>query len=103
MFESSLYLNQRFFKEIESEEYSFVKRFNFRELYLQIHKYKFTLVKHCQLFDFQTGDFVFTNLACLVGLSLPLISFSFQKKKKKKELKNFINLLLASMASSKNT
>ena len=56
MFESSLYLNQIFFKEIESKKYSFVTRFNFRALYLLIHQYKFTLLKHCQLFDFQTWD-----------------------------------------------
>ena len=54
VFESSLYLNQRFFKEIKLDEYSFVTRFNFKELYLLIHQYKFTSVKHCPLLDFQT-------------------------------------------------
>ena len=41
-------------KEIEPEDYSIVLEFKYRELYLQIHQYKFTLVKHIQLFDFQT-------------------------------------------------
>ena len=43
-----------FSKEIESEDYFIVLESKYRELYLQIHQYKFTLVKHIQWFDFQT-------------------------------------------------
>ena len=43
-----------FSKEIESEDYFIVLESKYRELYLQIHRYKFTLVKHIQWFDFQT-------------------------------------------------
>ena len=69
-----------FFKEIESKDYSIVLASKYRELYLKIHQYKFTLVKHIQLFDFQTWEFVFTNLARLVG-HLYLSSLSPMKKK----------------------
>ena len=31
-------------------------------MYLLIHQYKYTLVKYCQLFDFQTWDFVFIDI-----------------------------------------
>ena len=64
MFESRLRRRntwiEDFSKEIKLEDYFIVLEFKYRELYLQIHQYKFTLVKHIQLFDFQTWDFVFT-------------------------------------------
>ena len=53
-----------FSKEIESEDYFIVLESKYRELYLQIHQYKFTLVKHIQWFDFQTWEFVFTGSSC---------------------------------------
>ena len=49
-------------KEIGLEDYSIVLEFKYRELYLQIHQYKLTLVKHIQLFDFQTWEFVFITI-----------------------------------------
>ena len=45
MFKSILYLNQRFFNKIELEEYYVAIGFNFRELYLLIHQYKYSFVK----------------------------------------------------------
>ena len=50
-----------FSKDIESEDYSIVLESKYKELYLQIHQYKFTFVKHCRLFDFKTWDFMFTD------------------------------------------
>ena len=50
---STQYLNQRLSKVIESKDYSIALESKYRKLYLQIHQYKFTFVKHCQLFDFK--------------------------------------------------
>ena len=65
VFESRLHRRntwiEDFSKEIESGDYSIVLESKHKELYLHILQYKFTLVKHCQLFDFQTWDFVFTT------------------------------------------
>ena len=48
-----------FSKEIESNDYSIVLKSKYRELYLGIHQYKNTFVKHIQLFDIKIWDFVF--------------------------------------------
>ena len=65
MFESRLHRSntwiEDFSKETESEDYSIVLESKHGELYLQIHQYKITLVKHIRLFDFQIWDFVFTD------------------------------------------
>ena len=57
MFESRLHRHntwiENFSKEIELEDYSIVLESKHRELYLQIHQYKFTFVKHIQLFIFK--------------------------------------------------
>ena len=41
-----------FFNEIELDDYSTVLESKYKKLYLQIYRYKFTLVKCIQLFDF---------------------------------------------------
>ena len=50
MFESRLHRRntwiEDFSKEIESNDYSIVLKSKYRELYLQVHQYKFTFVKH---------------------------------------------------------
>ena len=57
MFESRLHRHnawiENFSKEIKLEDYSIVLESKHRELYLQIHQYKFTFVKHIQLFIFK--------------------------------------------------
>ena len=94
MFESKLNWHNTWIKdfsnEIKSENYFVVLKFKYRELCLQIHQYKFTLVRHVQLFNSQTWDFVFTDvlqpLLMCFGWFLSNIStwFFFSKKKKKK-------------------
>ena len=58
MFESRLHRRNTWIKdfsiEVELEDYSIVLQSKHRELYLQVHQYKFIFVKHIQLFDFQT-------------------------------------------------
>ena len=91
MFESRLHWRntwiEDFSKEIESNDYSIVLKPKYRELYLEIHQYKNTFVKHIQLFDSSLRFCVYI-MRGLIGIFVWTTTI-FRKKKKKKILDIF--------------
>ena len=90
MFESRLHWRntwiEDFSKEIESNDYSIVLKPKYRELYLEIHQYKNTFVKHIQLFDSSLRFCVYI-MRGLIGIFV--WTTTIFRKKKKKNLRYF--------------